>query len=167
MATHSSILPQENPMDRGAWQATVHGVTKSWTQLSTHACTHHQTFRAIPSPASSIHHPRFEHAPAALSWRLLDPEGLNIHNRFFVLAQTSPDFLVHQVSFILLTYLNLTFLHSFDNNKDDDDDDDDSNSQHLLGTYCMPATQLDTSCTMLHSILKYIKQMSLQSLFYR
>ena len=24
----------ENPIDRGAWQATVHGVTKSWTQLS-------------------------------------------------------------------------------------------------------------------------------------
>ena len=24
----------ENPMDRGAWQATVHGVTKCWTQLS-------------------------------------------------------------------------------------------------------------------------------------
>ena len=24
----------ENPMDRGAWQVTVHGVTKSWTQLS-------------------------------------------------------------------------------------------------------------------------------------
>ena len=24
----------ENPMDGGAWQATVHGVTKSWTQLS-------------------------------------------------------------------------------------------------------------------------------------
>ena len=22
---------QENPMDRGAWQATVHGVAKSWT----------------------------------------------------------------------------------------------------------------------------------------
>jgi len=22
-----------NPMDRGAWQATVHGVTKSWTPL--------------------------------------------------------------------------------------------------------------------------------------
>ena len=27
----------ENPMDRGAWQATVHGVTKSQTWLSTHA----------------------------------------------------------------------------------------------------------------------------------
>ena len=24
----------ENPMNRGAWRATVHGVTKSWTQLS-------------------------------------------------------------------------------------------------------------------------------------
>ena len=23
----------ENPMDRGAWQTTVYGVTKSWTQL--------------------------------------------------------------------------------------------------------------------------------------
>ena len=25
----------ENPMDRGAWRATVHGVAKSWTQVST------------------------------------------------------------------------------------------------------------------------------------
>ena len=24
----------ENPMDRGDWQATVHGVLKGWTQLS-------------------------------------------------------------------------------------------------------------------------------------
>ena len=24
----------ENPMDRGAWQATVHGVAKSWKRLS-------------------------------------------------------------------------------------------------------------------------------------
>ena len=34
MATHSSILAWRIPMDRGAWQPTVHGVTKSWTQLS-------------------------------------------------------------------------------------------------------------------------------------
>ena len=27
----------EIPMDRQAWQATVHGVAKSWTQLSTYA----------------------------------------------------------------------------------------------------------------------------------
>ena len=34
IATHSSILAWRIPMDRGAWQATVHGVTKSQTQLS-------------------------------------------------------------------------------------------------------------------------------------
>ena len=27
-------------MDRSAWRATVHGVTKSWTRLSNLACTH-------------------------------------------------------------------------------------------------------------------------------
>ena len=31
MATHSSILSWRIPMDKGAWCATVHGVTKSWT----------------------------------------------------------------------------------------------------------------------------------------
>ena len=39
MATHSSILAWRIPMDRGAWQAAVHGVTKSQT-LSMHACTY-------------------------------------------------------------------------------------------------------------------------------
>ena len=34
MATHSSILAWRIPMDRGAWRATVHGVTKSVTRLS-------------------------------------------------------------------------------------------------------------------------------------
>ena len=34
MATHSSILAWKSPVDRGAWRATVHGVTKSLTQLS-------------------------------------------------------------------------------------------------------------------------------------
>ena len=31
MATHSSILAWRMPKDRGAWQVTVHGVTKSRT----------------------------------------------------------------------------------------------------------------------------------------
>ena len=31
MATHSSILAWRIPMDRGAWQATVHEVAKSQT----------------------------------------------------------------------------------------------------------------------------------------
>ena len=34
MATHSSISGLENPMDRGAWWAAVHGVAESWTRLS-------------------------------------------------------------------------------------------------------------------------------------
>ena len=34
IATPSSILCLENPMERGAWQATVHRVAKSGTQLS-------------------------------------------------------------------------------------------------------------------------------------
>ena len=38
MATHSSILSWRIPIDRGAWQAAVHVVTKSWTWLSD---THH------------------------------------------------------------------------------------------------------------------------------
>ena len=29
MATHSSILAWKNPMDRGIWRATVHGVARS------------------------------------------------------------------------------------------------------------------------------------------
>ena len=34
MAPHSSTLAWKNPMDGGAWRATVHGVAKSWTRLS-------------------------------------------------------------------------------------------------------------------------------------
>ena len=33
----------ESHMDRGAWWATAHGVTKSWTQLNDLACIH-QTY---------------------------------------------------------------------------------------------------------------------------
>ena len=29
----------ENPVDRGAWVAAVHGVAESWTRLSTHTRT--------------------------------------------------------------------------------------------------------------------------------
>ena len=34
MATHPSIPAWRIPMDRGAWWATVHGVTKNRTQLN-------------------------------------------------------------------------------------------------------------------------------------
>ena len=58
MATHPSILPWRIPMDRGAWQATAHRVTKSQTQLKQlsmhahihtgiHVCTHTHTISCI------------------------------------------------------------------------------------------------------------------------
>ena len=37
MAAHSSIPAWRIPMDRGAWQATVLGVAKTWTQQSDEA----------------------------------------------------------------------------------------------------------------------------------
>ena len=42
----------ENPMDRGAWQATVHGFTKSWTRLSDWATT--TMLLEQPSPTVNI-----------------------------------------------------------------------------------------------------------------
>ena len=41
MATHSSTLAWKNPMDREAWWAAVHGVTKSRTRLSDFTFTFH------------------------------------------------------------------------------------------------------------------------------
>ena len=32
-------------MDRGAWRATVHGVTKSQTRLNTHTQSHHKQWK--------------------------------------------------------------------------------------------------------------------------
>ena len=41
MATYSGILAWRILMDRGAWKATVHGVTKSQTRLSDFTFTFH------------------------------------------------------------------------------------------------------------------------------
>jgi len=35
MATHSSILAWKNPMDRGDWQALVHGIARIGHDLAT------------------------------------------------------------------------------------------------------------------------------------
>ena len=48
MATHSSLLAWKIPMDRGAWWATVHGVAKSRTQLSSkHRTAQHAPYDTI------------------------------------------------------------------------------------------------------------------------
>ena len=47
----------ENPMDREAWWAIVHGVAKSWTQLSrhTHTHTHTHNFTAFKTFLDLLH----------------------------------------------------------------------------------------------------------------
>ena len=51
MATHCSISCLENSMDRGAWQATVQGVTKSQTTEHAHAtvfhCVHNTSYLSV------------------------------------------------------------------------------------------------------------------------
>ena len=59
----------ENPMDRGAWWAAVHGVTKSWTRLSDFTFTFH--FHALEKEMAS-------HS-SVLAWRIPgtgEPGGL-------------------------------------------------------------------------------------------
>ena len=52
----------ENPMDRGAWKAAVHGVSKSWTRLSDFTFTFH--FNALengdPLQCYCLENPRDE-----------------------------------------------------------------------------------------------------------
>ena len=40
MATHSIILAWRISTDRGAWQATVYGVAKKWTQVKRLTLSH-------------------------------------------------------------------------------------------------------------------------------
>ena len=52
----------ENPMDGGAWQAAVHGVTKSWTRLGDFTFTFHfhalEKEMATHSSCSCLENPR-------------------------------------------------------------------------------------------------------------
>ena len=60
MAPHSSNSCLENPMDRRAWQAAVHWVAKSQTQLSDFTFTFH--FHALEKEMAT-------HS-SALAWRI-------------------------------------------------------------------------------------------------
>ena len=70
MATHPSILPGKIPWTRGAWQATVHGVAKSLTQLSMHTCILIQLL-------NKCHHLTLQ--CSSLFWRFLPSSVLNSH----------------------------------------------------------------------------------------
>ena len=59
----------ENPMDRGAWEAAVHGVAKSQTQLNDFTFTFH--FHALENEMAT--------QSSALAWRIPgtgEPGGL-------------------------------------------------------------------------------------------
>ena len=89
----------ENPMEGGAWWATVHGVTKSWTRLSTH--THIPTVHATstewtftrgcispcllwdPEPSVSSSLPK---GPSPLPC----PPGSRAHLELFILVSAFP-----------------------------------------------------------------------------
>ena len=60
MAIDSNILAWRTPMDKGAWQATVHGVAKSRTRLSDFTFTFH--FHALEKKMAT-------HS-SVLAWRI-------------------------------------------------------------------------------------------------
>ena len=79
----------ENSMDRGAWWATVHEVTKSWTQLSdsrTQTHTHTHTLFQFSSVAQSC--------PTLCNPMNRSTPGLPVHHQLPELTQTH----VHRVS---------------------------------------------------------------------
>ena len=41
----------ENPTDRGAWWATVHGVAQSWTRLSDEHLMHQENVQGLVTPS--------------------------------------------------------------------------------------------------------------------
>ena len=60
----------ENPMDRGAWQATVHGIAKRWTWLSTRALFSVRVWLHCSKSHKCLPHP----VPHQVLWAsLLDP----------------------------------------------------------------------------------------------
>ena len=73
MAPHSNPC-LENPMDGGAWWAAIHGVAKSWTQLSDFTFTFH--FHELEKEMAT-------HS-SVLAWRILrtgEPSGLQYTGR--------------------------------------------------------------------------------------
>ena len=64
-----------NSMDRGDWQGTVHGVAKSWTQLSDWACMlHYETSRTTIGKGGSTPQHTFSQWPLTPMAMLISPK---------------------------------------------------------------------------------------------
>ena len=61
-----------NPKDRGAWQATIHGVAESWTRLSgwAHTHTHTEEQPRVPFPLQRLTQQWFWSASPVLAARI-------------------------------------------------------------------------------------------------
>ena len=77
MATHYSTLAWKNPIDGGAWQATVHGVAKSLTLLSDFTQSlimpyiHHYSIRLSSLlPKSSVFPQIHSPSPTPSPWKV-------------------------------------------------------------------------------------------------
>ena len=66
METHSSILARRIPVNGGAWWATVYGVARSWTWLSTH--THMQFVFCVCKVAFWTSHAEVLHSSCLGGW---------------------------------------------------------------------------------------------------
>ena len=96
----------ENPMDRGAWWATVHGVAKSWTRLSDSTFTFH--FHALEKEMAT-------HS-SVLAWRIpgtAGPDGVaQSRTRLKRLSSSSSSVYMSVVLSISLSSFPL-FVHKF------------------------------------------------------
>ena len=80
MATYSSILAQENPMDRGVWWATVHEVAKGQTQL--------RDFHFLRRLATTIHLVAIIYSPPIWKYTVSSPKI----SKYLITSSTSLKF---------------------------------------------------------------------------
>ena len=81
----------ENPMERGAWQAAVHGITESWTQPSDQACRH-PTLELRKKKLREENQDVLGHTAWKCSTRITNPELLalwNFHSAHSALSRNS------------------------------------------------------------------------------
>ena len=110
----------ENSMDRGAWRATVQGVSKSWTRLNDWALTHSEATQCHPCCTLSLKKvPRAHHVSMG---RDVDPHlltqewrgwGKSVRWRYFVanVRKYNVPHTLQNISFCScnpLSYLNIT-----------------------------------------------------------